>query len=61
LRERFAERRLRDVELGRCAREAVFAQQHVQYPQLVQAWFCTMMTRNSSHIVLYIGFLQRLR
>jgi hypothetical protein len=25
LRERFAERRLRDVELGCCAREAVFA------------------------------------
>jgi hypothetical protein len=61
LRERFAERRLRDVELGCCAREAVLAQQHVQCPQLLQAWFCTMMTGNSSHIILYIGFLRRLR
>ena len=61
LRERFAERRLRDVELGCSACEAVLAQQHVQYPQLLQTWFCTMMTRNSAHIVLYIGHLRRLR
>ena len=35
-RQRLAQRRLRDVERQRGAREAVFAQQNVEHPQVMQ-------------------------